>query len=129
VIDDIVLSDTTTYSVSIEVLDASDPGNVEDITTEIIEEAEVHQFFFIPQNGADNSISISYDDADVDDDGNPIGLSTDWETLQPTSEMEAIRVVLRHNLDKNAQGVDINNFSVAGGETDIDVVFNLTVTD
>jgi hypothetical protein len=43
--------------------------------------------------------------------------------------MEAIRVVLRHNLDKNAQGVDINNFSVAGGETDIDVVFNLTVTD
>lgn len=128
-IDDIVISDSTAYVVTIEVLDASNPNDVEDITEEIEEEDEEHQFFFIPGNGADDSVTITYDANDVDDDGNPIGLSSSWNTFEPTTGGETVRVVLRHELDKEATGVRDGDITNAGGETDIDVTFNLTVTD
>jgi len=128
-IDDIVLTDTAVYNVSVQVLDASNPNDVEDITSEVLEEDEEHQFFYIPGGGADNSLTVTYETSEVDDDGNPIGVSTVWNTLQPTTDNETIQIVLRHDLDKNAPGLSINDFAGAGGETDIDVTFNLTVTD
>jgi len=56
------LAANTTYSGSIELLNEIEG---EDITEEIEEEDEDHQFFFEATNG----ISITYDDADAD--GNP----------------------------------------------------------
>lgn len=128
-IDDIVISDSTEYVVSIQVLDASNPNDVENITEEIEEEDEEHQFFFIAVNGADNSLTVAYDPADVDDNGNPIGLTTLWSSLAPTVGGEKMRVVLRHELDKQATGVSEGDITNAGGETDIDVEFDLIVTD
>jgi hypothetical protein len=126
-IDDIVLSDSTAYSVSIEVLDASNPNDVEDITEEIAEEDEEHQFFFIPGSGAESTLTIAYDPTELDDDGNPIGLSSVWTTLDATPSGATVRVVLRHELDKAATGVSDGDITNAGGETDIDVTFNVSV--
>ncbi len=126
-IDDIVLNANTAYQVSIEVLDASNPNDVEDITEEIEEEDDEHQFFFITGNGAENSVTITYDPNDVDDDGNPIGLSSNWMVTQATTGGETIRVVLRHEPNKDGAGVSDGDIANAGGESDIDVTFNFTV--
>lgn len=127
IVDDITLSDSTIYTVSIEVLDASNPNDVEDITEEIEEEDEEHQFFFIPGNGADNSLTVVYDSTELDEDGFPVGLSSTWTTLGATASGATVRVVLRHELDKGAAGVSDGDITNAGGETDIDVTFNLSV--
>jgi len=129
VIDDIVLSDSTVYEVNIEVLDASNPNDVEDITEEIEEEDEEHQFFFIPGSAAESALTIVYDPTELDEDGNPVGLRSTWATLGATSAGTTVRVVLRHELDKGATGVSDGDIANAGGETDIDVTFNLTVTE
>lgn len=128
-IDDIKLEAGIDYDVFITVADASNPDDVEDITQEIEEEDDEHQFFFIRENGAENVVQISYDPNDVDDDGNPIGLFSLWETLQPTSGGEQVRIVLRHLPDKDGAGVADGDISNAGGETDIDVTFNLTINN
>ena len=127
-INDITLDDSTSYTLNIQVLDASNPNEVEDITTEIREEDEVHQFFYITES-VDNSVAISYDAFDVDGNGNPVGLATIWNTNEPTSDNGTVRVVLRHQLNKDATGITIDDFAGSGGETDIDVTFNLTIVD
>mgnify|MGYP000400055632 CR=1 FL=1 len=71
----------------------------------------------------------AYNIFDVDGNGNPVGLSTFWNTLQPSSGNQTVRIVLRHELDKDATGIAIDDFAGSGGETDIDVIFNLTVTN
>jgi len=129
VVDDIVLGDSTTYNLTIEVRDASNPNDVEDITEEIEEEDEEHQFFFTTLDGAENSVDISYDPADVDENGNPIGLSSNWVVTQPTSGNEKVRITLRHEPNKGGAGVSEGDITNAGGETDVEWPFNFTVTD
>jgi hypothetical protein len=130
VADDIVLGDSATYTLAIEVRDASNPNDVEDITEEIAEEDEEHQFFFIAFDGAENSVDISYDPTDVDENGNPVGLSSFWAVTQPTSSgNEKVRIVLRHEPNKDGADVSDGDITNAGGETDIEWDFNLTVTD
>lgn len=129
VVDDIILGDSATYTLTIQVQDASNPNDIEDITEEIEEEDEEHQFFFITLDGAGNSVDIAYDAADVDEDGNPIGLSSNWVVTQPTSGNEKVRIVLRHEPNKDGAGVSDGDITNAGGETDIEWDFNFTVTD
>jgi hypothetical protein len=127
VIDDIVLDQNVAYNVSVEVLDASNPNDVEDITTEIQAEDEEHQFFYILENGASNVLTVSYLGSDVDANGNPIGLETGWITTGETSGGETVKVILLHEPDKNAEGVSDGDPANAGGKTDIEVTFNLTI--
>ena len=130
VVDDIILGDSATYTLSIQVQDASNPNDVEDITEEIEEEDDEHQFFFITLDGAGNSVNISYDLVnDIDDDGNPIGLSSNWVVTQPTFGNEKVRIVLRHEPNKDGAGVSDGDITNAGGETDIEWDFNFTVID
>lgn len=88
----------------------------EDITIEIRDEAEAHQFFYetSPQ------IQISYNDADQN--GRPIGLKTVL-TAGTAAAAQAIKITLRHEADKAATGVSDGNIQNAGGETDIEVAF------
>ncbi len=90
------------------------------INSEIVAEAEDHQFFFIPQ-GID--LSVDYDDSDSN--GNPIGLSTIFQTGD--SSLGTITVVLRHEPDKTAEGVSQGDISNAGGETDIEATFDVVI--
>lgn len=127
-IDDIELLNQVGYQLSLSVLDASDPNDVEDITEEIEEEDEEHQFFYVTGGNADDVVTISYDPTDVDDDGNPIGLRTNWVTSGTSTGSETVTVVLRHEPNKSAPGASDGVLSdEVGGETDIEVTFNLTV--
>lgn len=92
----------------------------ENITTEIAEEDEDHQFFFL---SSASNINIAYDDADMD--GNPIGLRTILTTGDAGSG--TIRIVLRHEPDKSASGASEGEITNAGGETDIEVTLPFDV--
>jgi hypothetical protein len=95
----------------------------EDITVEIEEEKEEHQFFFLGKAFTGTAIlTYTYDDEDID--GNPVGLRGIVQTIGfNTAQM---RVVLRHDLNKNFTGANNpnwENFVQAGGETDLDITF------
>jgi len=112
------LAANTTYSGSIELRNDIEG---EDITEEIEEEDEEHQFFFQTTGG----ISVAYDAEDVDAEGNPVGLENVLTT--GAAGDGTVTVILRHEPDKNASGVSDGDITNAGGETDIEVTFDVTV--
>lgn len=111
----------TTYTVTIEFLDESDPSDVEDITEEIEEEDDEHQIFFVAASG----LNFQYSYEDQDGDGNPIGL-TGTATIGAVSTGNLV-VTLLHEPDKSATGVSAGDPSNAGGETDVEITFNVTI--
>ncbi len=109
----------TTYNGSLALTNASDPTDIEDITAEVREEDEEHQVFYSTSTGL--NMTFAYDD--VDGDGNPLGLMTNVTTGESSSG--TMTVVLRHEPNKGATGIAINNPDAAGGETDIEVTFEV----
>ena len=109
------LEDFTTYDGSIELLNETETP-AEDVTEEIEEEAEEHQFFFTSTGNIGN---ITYLDADAN--SNPIGLEFSISTQQPGDA--SLTITLRHEPLKPNDGT----LAGAGGETDIAQTFSLTV--
>ncbi|KAA3622580.1 MAG: type 1 periplasmic binding fold superfamily protein [Bacteroidetes bacterium] len=92
-----------------------------DIGAEVKEEDEEHQFFYQVAGGL--NLSVTY--ADVDADGNPVGLST---TLSSGDASQGqLTIILRHQPDKGAAGVSTGDVTNAGGETDIEVTFDVEI--
>ena len=112
------LSANTTYSGSITLFNES-VTPTEEITPEVFDEADEHQFFF----SSDGSSSFTY--KDQDNNGNPLGLS--FELTTGNSGSEVLTFVLRHEPDKSATGVSSGDITNAGGETDIEVPFNVVI--
>lgn len=113
------LSAGTTYNGSLQLLnELSNP--VDDITIEIEAEAEDHQFFF-PTTVSD--INLSYND--LDSNGHPIGLATILATNG--NNTGTLTIILRHEPNKSASGVSDGDITNAGGETDIEVTFNVEI--
>lgn len=106
----------TTYNGTIEVLNETETP-AEDITEEIEEEDDEHQFFFAATNGI---ATFAY--SDMDGDGNPIGLEFTLTTAGAAGTGD-ITITLRHEPDKDAAGVSDGDITNAGGETDISVTF------
>lgn len=108
------------YQMTIEV---SNSIEGEDITQEILEEAEEHQFFFLGQVFDSSFFSIQYADAG----GIALGVKTTIIVSTSTGTNNSnMRVVLRHDLDKNFPGAsnpNFANFVQAGGESDLDITF------
>ena len=95
-----------------------------EITAEIQEEDAEHQFFF----EFDGALGITATYTDTDDDGNPVGLATSVVTTDANPEVNnGLVLTLRHEPTKTASGVSISNPDAAGGETDIEVIFPVTV--
>jgi hypothetical protein len=113
------LEANTEYSVQIELLNETETPS-ENITEEIEEEDDEHQFFY--QVDIVN-MNVFYED--MDDDGNPIGLSTTFRTI--SAGTGTLTVILRHEPDKFAEGVADGLIANAGGETDIEVEFDLVI--
>ncbi|HRH69780.1 MAG TPA: type 1 periplasmic binding fold superfamily protein [Flavobacteriales bacterium] len=113
------LSNDSIYSVAIEVLNESETP-AEDITTEIADEDEDHQFFF-QVSGA--NATVVYTDADAN--GNPVGLASTW-TIGAASNGTVV-VTLRHEPNKSAAGVSSGDITNAGGDTDIEVTFPVVI--
>jgi hypothetical protein len=121
VIDDITLKAHTTYKLELNLLDESTTpaGNV---AKEIEEESADHQFFF-QSDGPE--LSFEYDD--VDTEGKPLGLlSTVFIEHASTG---TLTVILRHQPDKSASGVSDGDVTNAGGETDIEATFSVTIVE
>lgn len=105
----------TTYNGTIELLnETEDPAEV--ITEEVEEESVEHQFFYTV--GGNLDVSTTY--TSFDTDGNPLGTTFDLEAL--TASAGTLTFTLRHEPTKPNTGA-----SDAGGETDIEVTFDVTV--
>ncbi|QOI96814.1 MAG: hypothetical protein HRU69_04590 [Flammeovirgaceae bacterium] len=133
----IELMQSTTYDLSIELfnglLDPTDDGY--NLTAEIEEEADEHQFFFRFSTGVfstptgsgnikDNP-STPVDDInylDEDTNGRPLGLLTRWTTDNVEVSDKSFRIVLKHQ-----PGIKSGTSTSLDGETDVDITFVLTV--
>lgn len=92
----------------------------EDINALINAAREDHQFFFLPSN---LDLTITY--ADVDDNNNPIGLFTALTT--GASGTGTLTISLQRGLNKFGEGVADGQINNAGGTTDIQVQFPITI--
>ena len=109
------LSANTTYDGSIILLNETE-SPAENITEEIEEDDLDHQFFYTVGSGLD--VVAEYGDADSQ--GNPLGLSFILNTGVASSG--GLTFTLRHEPNKPNTGLEN-----AGGETDIEVTFDVTV--
>src|SRR5690606_4640515 len=101
----------------------------EDITEEILEESDEHQFYFLGSAWVGDSAPLTY--AYDDPIGELIGIQGIVSVMEtPTTNNGQLRIVLRHDLDKNYPGADNPNFvdfASAGGESDLDITFPLII--
>ncbi|RZS99525.1 type 1 periplasmic binding fold superfamily protein [Aquimarina brevivitae] len=117
--DPITLQANTTYNFTIEFLDESNPDDVEDITAEVIAEADEHYVFY--ENTVTGLVFQSAADDTQDSNDISINVSTDWTTGSAGTGI--IRAYLIHE-PTTKTGDSRADF---GGETDIEVEFTTTV--
>ncbi|APZ48141.1 type 1 periplasmic binding fold superfamily protein [Polaribacter reichenbachii] len=109
------LTANTTYIGAIELLNATeDPA--EDITVEVKDEGDEHEFFY-----SSNINGVSIEKTDEDGDGNPIGIETTLTTGD--AGVGTLTIVLKHEPTKPND----NNADNAGGSTDVEVTFAISV--
>lgn len=117
----VTLKLNTDYEVSIAFYDESDPGEVEDITEEVSEEADEHQVFY-----EFSSVDISFTSGDndtLDSNGNPIFLHTVWNAN--TTGTGIFKAYLIH--EPTSRNGDVR--SDFGGETDVAIEIPITVME
>ncbi len=118
-----ILKSGKVYDGTLNLLNESvTPADV--ITKEIEEEAKEHQFFYeVATTSLSSVLTIAYDDKDANN--NPIGIKS---IVTATGTGTAtIKITLRHEPNKTASGVAAGNITNAGGETDIEVSFNVSL--
>lgn len=104
-----------TYTGSIELLnETEDPA--EDITEEVEEADDEHQFFYTPGGGLD--ITTAY--TNFDSNNNPLG--TEFTLTANSAGSGTLTFTLRHEPTKPNTGLDD-----AEGETDIEATFDITI--
>lgn len=113
------LTANTTYSGIVEFLNES-VNPVENITDEIEEEDEDHQVFYQLASGLG---TLTYTDADSN--GKPVGLTCSYQTGNAMTGN--LIVTLRHLPNKSAAGVATGDITNAGGSTDAEVTFPITI--
>jgi len=129
VIDDVVLTANVNYELSVTFFNTLENPAV-NISDEVEEEAEEHMIFFAfadplfqDPSGTGNVDSrsgvVNYND--TDSNGLPLGLSTDWVTSE-TPANGSFRLVLKHQ-----PGIKSESSTVADGESDADVSFDVSV--
>ncbi|MDP4686849.1 MAG: hypothetical protein NWS53_08105 [Salibacteraceae bacterium] len=111
IIDEIVLSPASSYSVAIDFIDGSGVED-ESLTPEITTESDEHLVCFEPNSELANSISIDRTDTDGTFE---IGLTSTWVTGQAAEA--AITISLKHQPDGAKDG------TCTPGETDVEVIF------
>lgn len=125
-IETVTLTRGKTYRMEITVFNSIEN---EDITAEVLEEADEHQFYFLGTAfvGSSAPASIVYDDPS----GELIGLQSKMTlSASPGFNNAIMRVILRHDLNKSFAGATnphFQDFAQAGGETDLDINFPLVI--
>ena len=108
------------YIGSLEILNET-TSPADDIAAEVQTEGTAHQIFY-QTSGVVDMVFIY---TDTDTNGKPIGLMT--QLASGNVGTGVLRIVLRHEPDKSAQNVSTGDLLNAGGETDFDVSFDITV--
>lgn len=93
----------------------------DNITAEVEEEGHEHQIFF-QQSAALGTFAY----ADQDVNGRPIGLQFKY-TASATPVNGSLTLTLRHEPNKAGEGVSAGNIANAGGGTDAEVTFSVSV--
>ena len=114
------LSANTTYTATVEFLDESGE-TAEDITAEVEDEGAEHQVFYTVAGGL--NASVVYGDEDTN--GNPVGLVAEVTTGDASTG--TLTITLRHEPNKMGTGVPEGDITNAGGETDVEVSFDVTI--
>lgn len=109
------LAANTVYNSAIVLLNETETP-AEDITLEVEEEDDEHQFFYTVAGGLD--IMTAY--SNFDGDNNPLG--TQFVATTGAASTGSITFTLRHEPTKPNTGL-----TDAGGETDIETTFNVTI--
>lgn len=105
----------STYEGEIELLNETETP-AEDVTEEVEEEGDEHQFIFEATGSIE---TIEYDD--VDANGNPVGI--EFTLTTGAAGNATLAITLRHEPTKPNDGT----LAGAGGETDITQTFAVTV--
>lgn len=113
--DEIRLATATAYRLQIELLDESKTP-AEDISKEVEEEGDEHQFYFVPGGG----IALTINNLDTDANGLSLGLNSTWTTT--TAGTGTVLVVLKHKPGIKAAG-DL----ITVGESDIELTWPIRV--
>lgn len=109
------LSSNTIYTGVVELLNETE-SPAEDITEEVKAEADEHEFFY-----SSNVSGLEISKTDNDANNNPIGITTSLVTTDAGSG--TITIILKHEPTKPNNGSSAD----AGGSTDVEVTFNVTV--
>jgi hypothetical protein len=118
-VETLTLTPGTVYDGTIEVYnDLADEPVEQDITAEIEEEDDEHQFFYTVDGFGDN---VRVDITDFDDSNLPVGLAFQVNVTDAASGSGTLNVVLSHYDDEPKNGVDRSD------ETDIDVTFPVEI--
>ena len=108
-------AENTQYQGAVRFLNETETP-AEEITEEVLEEADEHQVFYTTTDGL--NIETQYEDEDSQ--GNPLGLQITLTT--GAASQGSLTVTLRHEPVKPNDGLDS-----AGGETDITTSFDVTI--
>lgn len=117
----IVLTPGVTYDGSIAFVDNQDPANPDNITAEVMAEADEHRVFYTLAGVT--GVTIPDSSLDTDGDGAPLGLSFQVLVDAAGSGSGTIQVVLSH-YDDSPKG----DGSTPSNETDVDVSFTASVS-
>ncbi|UXP31466.1 hypothetical protein N6H18_14025 [Reichenbachiella agarivorans] len=130
ILDEINLGLNKSYTLTLQIENnLNSPG--EDITEEVEEESDEHQFFFSFTDGAfanptgdgniDNAADpLNYNDEDAN--GNPVGLSTAWTTAANALSAGSFSLKLQHLPD-----IKSSTSEATDGDTDIALTFVLNI--
>lgn len=105
-----------TYTGNVVLLNQS-VNPAENITEEVAEESNEHQFFYT----SDANLDVTTEYGDTDDNGNPLGI--DFTLLAGEASSGTLTITLRHEPKKPNNGT----LADAAGETDAEATFNVTV--
>ncbi len=113
-ISEIILAPNKTYSCQLEFLDESKTP-VEDITAEIVAEADEHEIYYEPAG-----VNVAVSNLNKDSKNLPLGTTSTWTTTGAGNG--SVKITLKHKPGIKAAG-DL----VTKGETDIEVSFTTKV--
>lgn len=112
---------SSVYNGTVSLLnELTDP--IDNISLEVQEEGDEHQFFYSVNGGLTGL--FTYADADIN--GDPVGLSF---TFTPSANAQSgnLSIILRHEPNKGGELVASGDITNAGGETDVQVIFPVSV--
>ena len=120
---EIELEPNSSYNVSMLIYNDTDPNNIENVTLEIIEEADEHQIYYAITDELSGFSIASASNDNSDSDGNPLFLKTTWTTTGETSG-DVAGYLIHEPTSKT--GSTRNDF---GGATDFEIEFEVHVEE